>query len=40
MKADMSRWVPGLQVLRGYDASWLRHDITAGLVLEQHARDC
>jgi high affinity sulfate transporter 1 len=27
------RWVPALQVLRSYDASWLRHDIVAGLVM-------
>jgi len=28
-----SRWVPGLQSLRTYDRSWLRHDLFAGLVL-------
>src|SRR5215468_7137686 len=28
-----SRWVPGLQVLRAYQPSWLRNDIFAGLVL-------
>ena len=28
-----SRWLPGLQTLRGYQAGWLRHDIAAGLVL-------
>ncbi|RLJ62668.1 SulP family inorganic anion transporter [Sulfurisoma sediminicola] len=28
-----SRWVPGMQVLRAYEAAWLRHDIVAGLVL-------
>jgi high affinity sulfate transporter 1 len=28
-----SRWLPGLQTLRGYQAAWLRHDIVAGLVL-------
>jgi high affinity sulfate transporter 1 len=27
------RWVPGLQTLRHYEASWLRHDVVAGLVL-------
>src|SRR6186713_3296686 len=27
------RWVPGLRTLREYDASWLRHDIVAGLVM-------
>ena len=28
-----ARWLPGLQILRGYNADWLRHDIVAGLVL-------
>jgi MFS superfamily sulfate permease-like transporter len=27
------RWLPGLQMLRRYERSWLRHDIVAGLVL-------
>jgi high affinity sulfate transporter 1 len=27
------RWVPGLQTLRRYESSWLRHDVVAGLVL-------
>ena len=27
------RWLPGLQTLRSYESSWLRHDIVAGLVL-------
>jgi high affinity sulfate transporter 1 len=27
------RWLPGVQILRSYEASWLRHDIVAGLVL-------
>ena len=27
------RWVPGLQTLRSYESSWLRHDIVAGLVM-------
>lgn len=27
------RWVPGLQTIETYQAAWLRHDITAGLVL-------
>lgn len=34
--ADMKRvlhWLPGLQVLRRYEASWLPHDLMAGLVL-------
>jgi high affinity sulfate transporter 1 len=28
-----SRWLPGLQTLRGYRIAWLRNDIMAGLVL-------
>ena len=28
-----ARWLPGLQLLRHYPASWWRHDIAAGLVL-------
>jgi high affinity sulfate transporter 1 len=27
------RWLPGIRVLREYQAGWLRHDIVAGLVL-------
>jgi high affinity sulfate transporter 1 len=27
------RWVPGLVTLRAYQLAWLRHDITAGLVI-------
>ena len=27
------RWLPGLLTLRQYQASWLRHDIVAGIVL-------
>ena len=27
------RWLPGLRTLQRYEASWLRHDIVAGLVL-------
>jgi high affinity sulfate transporter 1 len=27
------RWLPGLETLSGYRASWLRHDLLAGLVL-------
>ncbi|MBS0561514.1 MAG: sulfate permease [Proteobacteria bacterium] len=27
------RWLPGIGMLRAYKPSWLRHDITAGLVL-------
>jgi high affinity sulfate transporter 1 len=29
----VSRWIPGLQTLRSYESSWLRHDIVAGLVM-------
>ncbi len=28
-----TRWLPGLQTLKGYESSWLRHDIVAGLVM-------
>ena len=28
-----TRWVPGLQTLRRYESSWLRHDVVAGLVM-------
>jgi len=31
--AGAMRWLPGLAVLRGYQAAWLRHDIVAGVVL-------
>src|SRR6186713_1049428 len=27
------RWVPGWQILKQYQSSWLRHDIVAGLVM-------
>ena len=27
------RWAPGLQTLRQYESSWLRHDLVAGLVM-------
>jgi high affinity sulfate transporter 1 len=27
------RWLPGLRTLRGYQATWLTHDIVAGIVL-------
>jgi len=27
------RWLPGLNTLRQYEPSWLRHDLVAGLVL-------
>jgi high affinity sulfate transporter 1 len=32
MKA-WTRWLPGLQTLRSYEAGWLPHDLVAGLVL-------
>ncbi|HEY8092573.1 MAG TPA: SulP family inorganic anion transporter, partial [Acidimicrobiales bacterium] len=28
-----TRWLPGVGVMRRYQVSWLRHDLTAGLVL-------
>ncbi|UWU71167.1 SulP family inorganic anion transporter [Bradyrhizobium sp. NC92] len=28
-----TRWVPGINTLRHYEADWLRHDVFAGLVL-------
>jgi high affinity sulfate transporter 1 len=27
------KWIPGVEVVRGYQLGWLRHDITAGVVL-------
>ena len=32
-RSGWMRWMPGLQTLRSYETSWLRHDIVAGLVL-------
>jgi high affinity sulfate transporter 1 len=29
----VTRWIPGLEILRRYEPSWLRHDIVAGLVM-------
>ena len=29
----IARWLPGLVTLRDYHASWLRHDVVAGIVL-------
>src|SRR5215510_10158654 len=29
----LNRWVPGLRVIREYEASWLRNGLAAGLVL-------
>ncbi len=31
--AGWTRWLPGLNALRQYETSWLRHDIVAGLVM-------
>jgi high affinity sulfate transporter 1 len=31
--AGWARWLPGLQLLRRYPATWWRHDLAAGLVL-------
>ena len=31
--SNLTRWLPGLQVLARYDAAWLPHDLVAGLVL-------
>ena len=32
-QSGWTRWLPGLQTLRRYEAAWLRHDVVAGLVL-------
>jgi high affinity sulfate transporter 1 len=32
-RAGWLRWLPGLAILRHYQAAWLRHDIVAGIVL-------
>src|SRR5262245_4633476 len=32
-RTSWMRWVPGVQTLRGYESSWLRHDVVAGLVM-------
>jgi high affinity sulfate transporter 1 len=29
----LTRWLPGLKIMREYDSAWLHHDIVAGLVL-------
>jgi high affinity sulfate transporter 1 len=31
--SSVLRWLPGLRTLRAYQASWLRHDVVAGIVL-------
>jgi len=33
VRAGWIRWIPGLDMLRRYELSWLRHDIVAGLVM-------
>jgi len=32
-QAGWTRWLPGLNTLRKYESSWLRHDLVAGLVM-------
>jgi high affinity sulfate transporter 1 len=32
-RTGWTRWLPGLNTLRGYQSSWLRHDLVAGLVM-------
>src|SRR5271169_1970868 len=32
-QTSWKRWLPGLDTLRGYESSWLRHDLVAGLVM-------
>ena len=32
-RAGWRRWLPGLDTLRRYQATWLSHDLVAGLVL-------
>ena len=32
-QTGLLRWLPGLNILRGYKKSWLRQDIVAGLVM-------
>src|SRR5215467_868704 len=32
-RASWMRWLPGWQTLRGYQRSWFRQDVVAGLVL-------
>src|SRR5262245_52332115 len=31
--ASWVRWLPGLETLRRYEPSWLRHDVVAGIVM-------
>ncbi len=32
-QTSWTRWLPGLNTLRHYESSWLRHDLVAGLVM-------
>jgi high affinity sulfate transporter 1 len=32
-RTGLKRWFPGLETLRHYKSSWLRHDLSAGLVM-------
>src|SRR5262249_47554719 len=32
-RTSWMRWIPGLEILRHYKSSWLRHDLSAGLVM-------
>jgi len=32
-RTGWTRWLPGLDTLRHYESSWLRHDLVAGLVM-------
>jgi MFS superfamily sulfate permease-like transporter len=32
-RTGLIRWFPGLETLRRYQLSWLRHDLNAGLVM-------
>src|ERR1700756_3425065 len=32
-RTGWKRWLPGLDTLRHYELSWLRHDVVAGLVM-------
>jgi high affinity sulfate transporter 1 len=32
-RTGLKRWIPGLETLRHYKSSWLRHDLSAGLVM-------
>jgi high affinity sulfate transporter 1 len=32
-RTSVMRWIPGLDIVRRYESSWLRHDVVAGLVM-------